>query len=265
MRQRSIGVEVEFFNVHHERVVQALNLVGITCENRVHGGGMKDVTPHWKLVADRSVTPDETGADREALESEIELGYYERGETVRRGLELVSPILWQKENTLTVRTVLKTLKTLGAAVNETCGLHIHVGVEDLEWYHIRALLWEMAELEDFFDQMSPIHRRENNNKYCKSVRWNHNTGALLNKQEFKEWLDKCTDANMLKAQFGLAKASNHDFDPKYKKLNVKGFFTNKTIEFRHLYGTLDFEVISTWMKMYLNMIDRIKNITLEEA
>lgn len=263
MRQRSIGIEIEFFNVHHKRVVEGLNLVGIVCEDRVHGGGSKDISTNWKLVADRSVTPDETGADREALEAEIETGFAQPGEIIRRGLELVSPILWQKENTRTACTVLKVIKTLGAKVNETCGIHIHVGVEDLEWFHIRELLWEMSELEDFFDQMSPIHRRENNNKYCKSVRWDHVAEVQRTKEEFRADLDKCTDENMLIGKFGIAFKNNNNNDPKYKKLNIKGFKTNKTIEFRHMYGSLDYDIISTWMNMYLRIIDKIKNKGIE--
>lgn len=250
----TLGIEIEFFNVHHTKVYNALKMVGIEVEDMVHKpiSSSKKVTKHWKLVADSSVTGDNTGAERTALPSEVESGEREPGATVPRGLELVSPIM-SSQNLRQLRAVLRVLKTIGATVDESCGVHFHVGVPHLSLPGLKQLMINMACHEEFFDSISPIHRRENNNKYCRSVRFNHTTGQMDSLHEFKDELTNLSGDFI--SRYCVVTGTDKSCDPKYKKLNVKGYPVNRTVEFRHMYGCLDYDVVKTWLDMFVNIIE----------
>jgi len=90
-------------------------------------------------------------------------------------VEIVSPKLSGMSGILSVRRVVELLKGLGAAVNPSCGLHVHVGIASVvpnlndraEW--IGRLMYEVAMNEDALYAQTGTRRRSTNG-YASSIK-----------------------------------------------------------------------------------------------
>lgn len=63
------------------------------------------------------------------------------------GVEIVSPVLSGTAGLQQIALVTRTLRAWGAEVNESCGLHVHVGVRPDDPRSINNLLWSVANFE----------------------------------------------------------------------------------------------------------------------
>lgn len=142
------------------------------------------------------------------------------------GFELTSPIMKfnNAKDIKQLKNVIEMIKDiLNGRTNKSCGTHIHMSFEcgaltaDLKNHF--AVSYRDNEL-NFFDNLVPKTRRENENKYCKSV----NTEKLY---------DRYRKLNLTPAEVRRTGLPNK----------------NMHIEFRQLDGTLDFEKIYTWIKL----------------
>lgn len=141
------------------------------------------------------------------------------------GAEFVSPILRHGNKSFgEVRSMYSALNSLGAKVNETCGLHVHVDIRFVRDYHadtarefFQFLINEYASKEDSFDAQMHKGRRESNNSYCKSMKG---------------------------MQYDMIK-SGHD---RYHKLNLLSYVKHGTVEFRHHHATLDADEVIAWIR-----------------
>lgn len=112
MYPRTVGFELEV-NTHAEAVANALHEYNITPDNRVHSYHCRCAT------CGNSVT---SGRFKAQYDSSLS-----------SGVEIISPpmsIPALLEDTR-VDTIEAILCTTGAGINENCGLHVHVGVQDL--------------------------------------------------------------------------------------------------------------------------------------
>jgi hypothetical protein len=83
-------------------------------------------------------------------------------------LEIVSPILRGEDGLTQVVYVVNDLAELGAAPDEHCGLHVHIGVEDLTLAQVRAVKRAFIRYERAFYGLSgtkAAHR--SSSRYCK--------------------------------------------------------------------------------------------------
>src|SRR5262245_27557556 len=76
------------------------------------------------------------------------------------GFEAVSPVLRQ-EAFSEVDTICRALSSLGASVNRSCGMHVHIGAEGLSLDAMKRLAIVYAESEEFIDKLLPPSRRGN--------------------------------------------------------------------------------------------------------
>ena len=147
MRNIKIGVEIEFFGVSKDRVVEELTKKGI---NVSYMGYTHEVVRTWKLVTDVSVTAYGTG--------------------VGKGLELVSPILYGDEGLDELELVMNTLNSIGAKVDKSCGLHVHHDVADYELENMASLYKMYYNYSKAIDSILPKSRRgDARNCYCKAL------------------------------------------------------------------------------------------------
>lgn len=134
---RNFGVEIEAYNCSKQKLAQELTAVGITV--RVEGYNHTDSTEHWKLVADGSLTGNES-------------------------FELVSPILHGEEGLKDLEKVCWVLELCNVKVNESCGLHIHMDAADFTINTWKNLALGYKRLEKVIDAFMPTSRR--NNRFC---------------------------------------------------------------------------------------------------
>jgi len=149
--------------------------------------------------------------------------------TDRRGyipVEIVSPILQGRAGIEQVKQVAQTLKSLGATVNVSAGLHVHVGCESVvgrdsaavaEW--VAKLLYHVAMHETALYASTGTHRRENGS-YARSIKAQKSDADRVRKA--KSARRKREELSWVVSQTA-----------RYHTLNLTNLFTPKaTVEFR---------------------------------
>ena len=152
-------------------------------------------------------------------------------------VEIVSPVLKGRAGIEQLKQVAEILKDLGARVNVTAGLHVHLGPHSIvgddsiaiaEW--VAKLLYQVAMHETALYASTGTHRR-GNGSYSRSIKAQKNDVDRIRKattpgrkREELSWL-----------------VSNV---ARYHTLNLTNLFTSKaTVEFRAFAGTVE------WTKM----------------
>lgn len=160
------------------------------------------------------------------------------------GYEIVSPVLKGYEGLEQIKTVCKTLNEMGCKVNKKCGLHIHHGVEDFTLKTFKNLFILYGKYEEAIDSIMPESRRKDNARYCRSmIRYN-------NYEEYVQLIEQCKSVDQI-----IYDVANGD---RYRKLNVKPFVVQGTIEFRQHSGTIDADKIINWLMLNQAMIVKAK-------
>lgn len=248
---KSFGVEIECYmpeNSEHEIIGHELRTM---IANRLTENGVRTVnesynhttTPHWKIVVDNSVTG----------------GHY-------RSIEIVSPPMPLNKISLeTISTVAQTLILCGCRVNNTCGIHVHFGIEGNAQdkdnvAFLKRILKMYCKFENAINALLPKSRHDN--RYCKSMTNTINSHARnagmnisdLTKEEvaFKA-LDACNTLQKLRGVL---------YQDRYHKINLEAINRHNTIEFRQHSGTLDADKITNWILLLSGLIDAAKNARL---
>ena len=144
---RTFGIEIEFFGVHLDKVIEALKANEVNFKHESHS---HSTCSYWKLIYDVSVTNRGTGLSR-------------------GGHELVSPILKGKEGLEEVQKVMAVLDSIGAKVDRTCGLHVHHGARDFQVKDFQNIYSLYYKFENFFDAVVAPSRRQSVNRFCKGL------------------------------------------------------------------------------------------------
>lgn len=142
-KEKLVGLEIEFFGVHKDNVVDSLNRAGINCS---YMGYTHRTVQGWKLVWDGSVNPSGTG--------------------IGNGLELVSPPLTIANMERELKIITDVLNTLGAKVDRTCGIHVHHEIDDLNAKHIKNIFAMYYRHQKFINEIMPKSRRDG--YYCQN-------------------------------------------------------------------------------------------------
>lgn len=214
---RKFGVEIEAKGLTLTEVRELLNSNGIPCDsndtrflaerNRVVGT--------WKVVLDGSVTG---------------------------GFELVSPPMQGEAALLEIKKVCELLNDSGAAVDRTCGLHVHVEATDLTAQQIANCYNRYLENEQEFDKLMPASRRGNTSTYCQSL---GREGRLTAQATVQETIAQRRD--------------------RYRKVNLCSYVKYGTIEFRHHGGSVNGSKITKWIELLLIFVEASKECEVEAA
>jgi hypothetical protein len=201
------GIEIEafFHNGTSKRdLANALQQAGVNCTTE----GYNHITrQHWKIVTDNS----------------IKSNRYRNIEA----FEIVSPVLQGEAGLNELQKVCEVLARLGAELNRSTGLHIHLDAEGFDLQTWKNLFWNYAQYEIAIDAFMPRSRRVNNNAYCQSV----NNGQLLAKIESKTTIQDLANC----------------VGTRYYKINAQAYLRHKSVEFRHHSGTIEFAKIKNWL------------------
>jgi hypothetical protein len=199
----------------HSGAAAVARASGLTVNSGTIGGS----TANWKVVSDLSVSGN------------------------GHGLEFVSPILKGEDGLNQVRKITAALTAIGATINQTCGLHVHVGVRNEPIDFFKNLIKLYSKFEDAIDTIMPQSRRANAARYCRSVKLIN--PAAIDAARSKEELAQA-----------LYRASGAD-GAKYHKVNLVPH-GKPTVEFRHHAGTVDGEKAVNWIVTCLRLVAAAK-------
>jgi len=162
-----------------------------------------------------------------------------------------------------VKSVIDELNTVGAKVNKSCGLHVHIDATDLTVNQIKNVLIGYLIYEEVIAFTQPESRRW-------SSRW-CNSSRAINPREL-DLAFQCATTNDLIKKIKKAKSIKtlyqvySGYNDRYTKVNLKGLvayhdrYANPsektgTIEFRQSGGTTDWEKISNWISFCYMMVE----------
>lgn len=207
----TFGIEIECVGLNTRQAAHALRNAGINCEDP---GYTHATMATWKVVTDGSLNS-------------------------RRGsCEVVSPVLSGTDGLTEVRTVMMVLRNAGARINESCGMHIHIGVDTLEQQEQVNIMQAYSEWQWAFTAF--ILERRVNGSWSK-LRTRQTWDNLIN-----EW-ENSSDLRYT--------ARNHD---RYFAFNVASFQRHGTFEMRSHHGSLNGTNACAWIAMHLAFFDAAK-------
>lgn len=218
---------------------------GIEIECNVSSGmrALEDALIHagiwhtWKVVHDGSLNAGVGGM-------ELVTRSYLTGATAKREL----------------RAVCAVLASIGATVDECCGLHVHVGVSGFSTKQIAAIAATYVRYEQEFDTLMFEGRRCSRSTFCKSLTpMVYHYGSRYNlKDEQARVLDALSKARTIEAVAtvinGGVEFGYHYTSYRYHKVNLQAFSRLGTIEFRQHHGTVAFEDIWGWVNFIGHMV-----------
>jgi len=212
----TFGIEIECVGLLDYQAAQALRNAGVECERP---GYTHRTMAEWKVVPDASL----------------------RG---RNGsCEVVSPILRGTDGLAEVRTVMKVLRDAGARINESCGMHVHIGVDGALTRQEQAAVIRLYQGWQWAMTAMVLERRINNS--WAQLRTAHNAERLANEWEHGQWND-----DSLRRWAGL--------QDRYFALNVSAFGRHGTFEMRAHHGSLNGTNAAAWVAFNLAFMEYAK-------
>jgi len=213
---RTFGIEAEFFGIRPQVAIDALAAVGIRASFE---GYSHIVMTDWKIVTDGSVNSSGTGTT---------------------GLELVSPILRGEAGLAQAALAVSTLLQAGGRVDRSCGLHVHIGMNNLTGADIMKVLDLYSANQSHINTI--IARSRQSNHFCQPL----NLGNGVRQNSYQSIRQAVTSSQIKDAarQFG-----------RYSVVNISAYAKYGTIEFRQHQGTLNGEKVASWVKFLLSLIE----------
>lgn len=217
----TFGIEIECVGLMDHQAARALMAAGVRCERP---GYTHATMATWKVVPDGSLR----GRDGTC--------------------EVVSPILSGTDGLAEVRTVMKVLRDAGARVNESCGMHIHIGVDVLERAEQAALIemyhgWQWA-------FTAWVKERRINGSWAR-LRNASATASLA--RSWRNAIDNDEAENVAR------------YNNRYHALNVAAYERHGTFEFRAHHGSLNGTNAAAWIALHLAFIECARQAVARNA
>ena len=220
---KTFGIEVEFLTNHYQDdFVELLN-------RKLHEKAVADPV-NVNCVCVYMANYSDNDATRWRIKTD---GSLSGTRDHRNGLELVSPIMQYEGCVKDFYHILQAMDEIGVSVNRTCGLHVHIGMDDVSTDQIHNILERYSAFESQIDQMMPRSRRDNNAYYASSI----NSSDI---RSIKRAKTKRAIANSME---------------RYKKCNTESLTKHNTLEFRHHSGTTNYEKIINWVHIVMMHVE----------
>jgi len=208
--QLTFGIEIECIGLTESRAARAMTDAGYLCRAE---GYTHTVMSTWKVVHDGSLTS-------------------------RNGsCEVVSPILRGNDGLNEVRSVMKVLRDAGASVNVSCGMHIHIGVDNaLTPQQQASVISAHQQWQPAFDSLLTLRRTTQTN-------W----ASRRSRRGAQEIADAWTTPNRIGT------------GSRYHALNIAAFSRYGTFEMRSHHGSLNGTNATAWIALHLAFIECVKD------
>lgn len=226
MKRLKFGIEIEFIGITREAaatIVSDFFGTGFFYE----GGELKerDIADEkhriWRVVRDASI---EAYAEEEQC-------------------ELVTPIL-QYEDLECLKQLLQNMQQLGARVNRSCGLHIHVDGKNFTPQAIVDLVTLIGSRELLLYKALSIPK--DRMKYCKRINDDLVDLILEKKPESLAALKKVW---YMESPYETSEGKYHS--TRYHGLNLHALFSKGTVEFRLFNSTLEPDRVQAYLQFTL--------------
>jgi len=202
----------------------------------------------WRVMADNSLT----GACRGSTPSWESLSG-----------EIVTPILTHADRD-TLRAVVRAVKRCGATVDDTCGMHVHVGADDLTVGAVARLATDIENYERFFD-MVLCRKASRRTAYAKPLPASLNAKLRAIAAQAQTGLESAVSSATLRSAWYDALpdtqahgTSEHYHGSRYHGLNLHALFTKGTVEIRLFDGTLEEDEVMTNLDVALSCVARAR-------
>lgn len=215
------------------RSAAARIIAGFFGTQATHVGGVYDTytirdeqNRQWKVVSDASIRC-RNGDNRSASRD--------------YSVEFVSPIC-KYEDIETVQELVRKLRTGGAKVNDSCGIHVHVDASAHTPQTLRNIVNIMASKEDLLYKTLKV--KVNREHYCQKAdtrfleELNHKRPKTMNEVE-ELWYN------------GMGGRYDHYDNSRYHALNLHSVFSKGTIEFRLFNSTLHAGEVKSYIQLCL--------------
>lgn len=213
------------------RAAAAQVIAGHFDTSATHVGGMYDAFAvrdgddrQWKVVSDSSIR-------RESRRGQSSNASY--------AVEFVSPIC-KYEDIETIQELIRKLRSAGAKVNSSCGIHIHIDASPHDVKTLRNIVNIMAAKEDLLYKSLKVdvHREH----YCAKA-----DTRFLDELNAK----RPTSMDTLESIWynGRSGRNYHYDQSRYHGLNLHSVFSKNTIEFRLFNSTLHAGEIKSYIQL----------------
>ena len=229
MRTQKFGIEIEMTGI--TRAAAAQVIAGHFNTSATHVGGIYDAfavrdgdSRQWKVVSDSSIRREsQRGGSRNAAYA----------------VEFVSPIC-KYEDIETIQELIRKLRSAGAKVNSSCGIHIHIDASPHDVKTLRNIVNIMAAKEDLLYKALKVNVfREH---YCAKA-----------DTRFLDELNAKRPSSMSDFEHiwynGRSGRNYHYDESRYHGLNLHSVFSKGTIEFRLFNSTLHAGEIKSYIQL----------------
>ena len=219
LRAQTFGVEIEMTGITRSKA--AKTIAAYFGKESIHYGGTYDTYQAgdskgrtWKAMSDSSIKAEKKNG---GWASDL----YKT--------EVVTPIL-RYEDIEDLQEVLRKLRKAGAIVNESTGIHIHIGAENFTPATLCNLLKNIRSKEDIL--YKALRVKDSRVSYCKKT--NQALIKMIEKYH-PTTRERLADLWYWEAPHGRDRHYNRS---RYHGLNLHAYFTKGTVEFRLFNSTL---------------------------
>lgn len=231
MRSQHFGIEIEMTGI--TRATAAQVCAGYFHTDARHVGGGYDTYTvrdsegrQWKFMSDASIHAETR-----------------RGRTSNRDyrVEMVSPIC-RYDDIATIQEIVRKLRSAGAKVNDSCGIHVHVDASAHNEKTLRNIVNIMAAKEDLLYKALKVEVERQ--YYCQKADTRFLDDVNRRRPKTMEQLERIW-------YNGESGRYDHYDTTRYHGLNLHSVFSKGTIEFRLFNSTLHAGEIKSYIQLCL--------------
>ena len=250
MKEQCFGVEIEMTGITREEAAHALaNYFGATPEYWEHIYGswiVKDPAgKEWKLMSDSSIHPECQSAD----------GYLQLDKDSAEGMpykvEMVTPKLAYGDLSL-LQECMRRMTAIGAKVNDSCGLHVHVDASAHNRQSLKNLIGIMYSKEDLLFKALRVNE-------ARAIEWCQKVREPMLKKARTLSAEETPDLTQLENIWyegfegdGRTRRDHYN-KSRYYALNLHSVFYRGTVEWRCFNSTLHAEKVAAYVNLCLAM------------
>ena len=250
MKEQCFGVEIEMTGITREEAAHALaNYFGATPEYWEHIYGswiVKDPAgKEWKLMSDSSIHPECQSAD----------GYLQLDKDSAEGMpykvEMVTPKLAYGDLSL-LQECMRRMTAIGAKVNDSCGLHVHVDASAHNRQSLKNLIGIMYSKEDLLFKALRVNE-------ARAIEWCQKVREPMLKKARTLSAEETPDLTQLENIWyegfegdGRPRRDHYN-KSRYYALNLHSVFYRGTVEWRCFNSTLDPAKAAAYVNLCLAM------------
>ncbi|GAA0109260.1 amidoligase family protein [Clostridium tertium] len=244
MKNQTFGIEIEMTGITREEASNVIAKYFGTGNAMFIGGGYRVYEAKdrkgrvWKAMYDSSIV-----AERKVAGKRVEANDEYK-------TEVVSPILTY-DDIEDLQELIRQLRNRGAIVNNSCGIHVHVGASSFKPQTLRNIVNIIASKEDILYKALKID--PNRLRYCKKT--NENLIEMINKKKPRT-MSQLADIWYAEDPYGRERHYNNT---RYHGLNLHATFTKGTVEFRLFNSTTHAGEIKSYIQFCLAVTNQALN------